>query len=109
MSRSATQLERRHDRVRQGHGRLSKHATKQMALLGRTLEDISSTILTGGIIREYPEEKLYPAFLLLGYPGHMDDPCYVVVASHDGTVIVTIHNWDPTVYEADHRTRRPQP
>lgn len=34
------------------------------------------------------------------------DPCYVVVASNDETVIVTIHDYDPEVYEPDHRTRR---
>ena len=109
MSRPVTPLERMRDRVRQGHVQLSKHATRRMGLRGRTLEDITSTIMTGEIIREYPAEKPYPEFLLLGYPGRVDDPCYVVVASNDETIIVTVHNWDPAVYEVDHRTRRPQP
>jgi len=39
-----------------------------------------------------PCEKPYPEWLFLGYPGQHDDPCYVVVASNDETVIVTVHN-----------------
>lgn len=99
-------LERICDRVRRGHFRLSKHATRQMASRGRTLEDVRRTVMGGEIIREYPEEQPYPEFLFLGYPGPPDKPCYVVVASNDETIIVTVHNYDPEIYEADHRTRR---
>jgi hypothetical protein len=53
-------------------------------------------------------ERPYPEFLFLGYPGVAEEPCYVVVASNAETVIVTVHNHDPDVYEADHRTRRRQ-
>ena len=102
----AHHLERMRDRVRRGDFRLSKHATKQMGLRGRTLGDMHHTVLTGEIIQEYLEEKPYPEFLFLGYPGNPDDPCYVVVASNDETVIVTVHDYDPAIYEADHRTRR---
>jgi hypothetical protein len=80
-----------------------------MGVRGRTLEDVKQTIFAGEIIREYPQEKPYPEFLFLGYPGRPDDPCYVVVASNDETVIVTVHNYDPDVYETDHRTRRRRP
>jgi hypothetical protein len=79
-----------------------------MGLRARTLEDVKQAILAGEIIREYPDEKPYPEFLFLGYPRQPDDPCYVVVASNDETVIVTVHNYDPDVYEADdHTWRRP--
>jgi len=80
-----------------------------MGVRARTLEEVKQAILAGAIIREYPEEKPYPEFLFLGYPGRRDDPCYVVVASNDETVIVTVHNYDPEVYEADHRPRRRPP
>lgn len=109
MSTHETMLEHIRDRARQGYVHLSRHATKQMGLRGRTLADVTATILTGEIIQEYPEEKPYPEFLLPGYPGRVDDPCYVVVASNDETVVVTVHTWDPAIYQADHRTRRPQP
>ena len=102
----ARHLERIRDRVRRGDFRLSKHATKQMGLRRRTLSDMQHTVLTGEIIQEYLEEKPYPEFLFLGYPRNPDDPCYVVVASNDETVIVTVHNYDPEIYEADHHTRR---
>lgn len=93
-------------RVRKNNFRLSKHATKRMDLRGRSLENIKRVILGGEVIREYPNEKPYPEYLFLGYPHGPDDPCYVVVASNDETVIVTIHDYDPEVYEPDHRTRR---
>jgi uncharacterized protein DUF4258 len=70
------------------------------------MSDVQHTVLEGEIIREYPEEQPYPEFLFLGYPGAPEDPCYVVVASNDETVIVTVHNYDPEIYEPDHRTRR---
>ena len=106
MTENASHLERIRDRIRRAQFRLSKHATKRMGLRGRSLEDIKQSILEGEIIQAYLEEKPYPEFLFLGYPGHRDDPCYVVVASNDETVIITVHNYDPEVYEADHRTRR---
>ena len=37
---------------------------------------------------------------------HAIDPCYAVVASNDETLIVTVHEYDPDVYEPDHRARR---
>jgi len=80
-----------------------------MGLRGRSLEDVKQSIVGGECIREYIEEEPYPEFLFLGYPGRPGDPCYVVVASNDETVIVTVHNYDPEVYEADHRTRRKRP
>ena len=106
---SLPHLARMRDRVRRGQFRLSKHATRRMGARGRTLQDIQQTILNGEIISEYPDEKPYPELLFLGYPRQPDDPCYVVVASNDETIIVTVHNYDPEVYEADHRTRRSQP
>src|SRR5262245_20238816 len=64
------------------------------------------TLRTGEVIREYPNERPYPEYLFLGYPHGSDDPCYVVVACNDETVVVTVHDRDPEVYEPDHRTRR---
>ena len=93
-------------RVRQNQFRLSKHATRRLDLRGRTLADITQVISSGELIREYPDEKPYPEYLLLGYPHGFDDPCYVVVDSNDETIIVTVHDYDPAVYEPDFRTRR---
>lgn len=93
-------------RVRENQFRLSKHVTKRMDLRGRTLPDIKQVVVKGEVIREYPNEKPFPEYLFLGYPHGADDPCYVVVASNDETVIVTVHDHDPEVYEPNHRTRR---
>ena len=94
------------ERVQHNAFRLSKHAAKRMDLRGRTLDDIRKVIVAGMVIREYPAEKPYPEYLFLGYPAEPEVPCYVVVASNDETVIVTVHDHDPEVYEPDHRTRR---
>jgi hypothetical protein len=93
-------------RVRQNQFRLSKHATRRLDLRGRTLADITQVISSGEVIREYPNEKPYPEYLFLGYLRGGEDPCYVVVASNDETIIVTVHDYDPEVYEPDYRTRR---
>lgn len=99
-------VDRIRERVRRHKFRLSKHVIKRMDLRGRTIQDITQVILTGEVIREYPHEKPYPEYLFLGYPQGSDEPCYVVAASNDETVIVTIHDYDPEIYEPDHRTRR---
>ena len=96
------------ERTVQNRLRLSKHAAKRMDLRGRNLADIKRVILTGEVIREYPDEEPYPEYLFWGYPAEPEDPCYVVVASNDETVIVTVHDYDPEIYEPDHRTRRKQ-
>jgi hypothetical protein len=105
----ASHLEHIRERMRQGRLRLSRHATKEMGLRGRTLMDVQGVILVGEVIRVYPEEQPYPEYLIMGYPQQADDPCYVVVTSNDAAMIVTGHNYDPEVYEADHRMRRRQP
>jgi len=101
-------VERIRERVLHSQFRISKHAAKRMDLRARNLEDIRQVILSGEVIREYPDEKPYPEYLFLGYPSERDDPCYVVIASNDETIIVTVHDYDPEVYEPDHRTRRKQ-
>lgn len=93
-------------RMRQNDFRISKHAVRRMDLRARTLADVQQVVLRGELIREYPDEVPYPEYLFLGYPGSSGTPCYVVVASNDETVIVTVHDHDPEVYEPDHRTRR---
>jgi len=83
---------------------ISKHAEKQRNLRGQSIEHIKQVILFGEVIRTYPHEKPYPEYLFLGYIDN--EPCYVVVASNKETVIVTVHNYDPDVYEPNHQTRR---
>ena len=73
------------------------------------MADIREVISAGEVIQEYPHEKPYPEYLFLGYVHQSKDPCYVVVASNDETIIVTVHDYDPEIYEPDHRTRRKQP
>ncbi|MBI3795632.1 MAG: DUF4258 domain-containing protein [Deltaproteobacteria bacterium] len=101
-----TAVERIRDRVRANQFRLSKHVVKRMDIRGRSLTEIQTVVVTGEVIRDYPNEKPYPEYLFLGYPHGPQDPCYVVVASNGETVLVTVHDYDPEVYELDHHTRR---
>lgn len=43
----------------------SGHATTQMFKRGITVEDIEEVLLSGKIIKEYPNDKPYPSFLVL--------------------------------------------
>ena len=42
----------------------SGHATMQMFKRGIQVEDVEHVVKTGKIIKEYPEDKPYPSFLL---------------------------------------------
>jgi hypothetical protein len=56
------------ERMRHGQFHLWRHATKQMGLRGRILEDVNQRIMGGDLIWEYPEEMSYAEFLFLRYP-----------------------------------------
>jgi hypothetical protein len=68
----------------------SGHAIIQMFKHGIKVEDIEYVLETGKHIKEYPEDKPYPSFLVLGFinnsplhvVGSTDKPgnCYIITA-----------------------------
>ena len=66
------------------------HATVQMFKRGIRVEDIELVLETGEMIKEYPEDKPYPSFLLLAFidkrPLHVVGStdilgnCYIITA-----------------------------
>jgi len=68
----------------------SGHATMQMFKRGIQVEDIEQVLETGELIKEYPEDKPQPSFLMLGFinkrPLHVvastdkTGNCYIITA-----------------------------
>ena len=68
----------------------SGHAAVQMFKRGIQVKDIEQVLETGELLKEYPEDKPYPSFLILGFindrPLHVvasiDKPgnCYIITA-----------------------------
>lgn len=85
----------------------SRHAVQRMFERGITTSDVRSVISNGASIAEYPEDKPFPARLILGFV--QDQPIHVVVAfdeSNNWCNVVTVYRPDPMVWSDDFTTRR---
>lgn len=71
---------------------------------GITLEEIKQVIYDGDIIEEYPNDKPFPSYLIMGrIRGGF--PLYVVLSVEAKVNIITVHWMDPTKW-LDPKTRR---
>ncbi|RLD70836.1 MAG: hypothetical protein DRJ10_19975 [Bacteroidetes bacterium] len=69
-----------------------------------SIESIETTIKSGEIINEYPNDKPYPSFLILGLVDKK--PIHVVTAYYRKTCIVITAYWpDETQWENDFKTK----
>lgn len=59
----------------------SVHVVIQMFKRGLSEDDIVQILNTGVIIREYPEDKPYPSFLILGFRDRT--PLHIVYAVNE--------------------------
>lgn len=78
-----------------------------MAERGISLDDIRQVLESGEVIESYPGDRPYPSRLILGYAG--DRPLHVVAAEADDlnrTIIVTVYEPDPALWEPEFRQRR---
>ena len=69
--------------------------------------DVNRVLVGGEIIQTYPDDTPYPSRLMLGWSGQR--PIHVVAADVDdegATVIVTVYEPDPRVWDADFKRRR---
>ena len=73
---------------------ITRHAQKRCDSRGITIEEIESVILTGDIIKNYPDDKPYPSCLILGYV-RKTEPLYVLLAYEEQVHIITAHWLDP--------------
>jgi hypothetical protein len=64
-------------------------------------------ILEGGeVIKEYPDDKPYPSFLLFGFIDHR--PLHLLVAKNNETgdcIMVTIYEPDRSTWSADFKSK----
>jgi hypothetical protein len=70
-------------------------------------DEIRAIILTGERIEDYPTDRPYPSFLLLGRP--KGRALHVVAASNiadDEIIIITVYEPDHHLWEIDLKTRR---
>lgn len=69
--------------------------------------EVEAVMDTGEIIREYPDDVPYPSRLVLGWSGPRPlHVVYAVNAAQDEEIVITTYEPDPTLWEADFKTRR---
>ena len=91
------------------HGRIewSKHTLARLILRNIPHSAVRETIITGGIIEDYPQDTPFPSCLVLAW---VDGAPYHVVVSLDETTdtVFVITAYEPSLdqFQADFRTRR---
>ena len=67
--------------------------------------DVQNVVENGEVIRKYPDDKPYPSRLILGWRGKR--PLHVVAADKDDeTIIITVYEPDPAIWEADFKRKK---
>jgi hypothetical protein len=74
-----------------------------------SITDVRTVLLTGDIIKAYPDDTPYPSRLVLGWVENR--PLHIVVADHPTAfevIIITVYEPDPSLWDDDFRERRVQ-
>jgi hypothetical protein len=69
-------------------------------------EDVLEAVQNGEIIKEYPDDRPYPSFLILSFVNNR--PLHVVVARNtndDFCFVVTIYEPDKSMWSKDFKTK----
>jgi hypothetical protein len=84
----------------------SGHATLQMFKRNIQVEDIERVLDTGQIIKNYPDDKPFPSFLMLGFIGNR--PLHVVAStdSRGNCYIITAYEPDKKIWNNDFSTKK---
>ncbi len=83
------------------------HAVQKMFERSVSRDDVADVIEHGEVIRDYPDDTPYPSRLILGW--RAERPLHVVAADNDAdeeTLIITVYEPDPALWESDFRTKR---
>ncbi len=87
--------------------KFSGHAVRQMFARAVSVEDVTGVVRDGEIIKEYPDDKPYPSFVMLGFV--RGSAVHVVVAL-DGAaktaIVITAYLPDEQLWSDDFRRRR---
>ena len=87
--------------------RFSGHAIRRMFERGIGDADVLEVVASGEAIAEYPDDRPYPAKLLLGFAE--ERPLHVLIAMDPGSRachVITVHEPDPSLWTADFKKRR---
>ena len=84
----------------------SAHVVIQMFKRGISEEYIVQILNTGVIIREYPEDRPYPSFLILGFRDRT--PLHIVYAVNEvgENVIITAYEPDSALWNNDYTIKK---
>ena len=83
------------------------HAVQRMFERGITVLDVKEVIKTGKVIENYPEDKPFQSYLLLGFI--KEKPLHVVAAVDNETkkaIIITVYEPDPKLWQAGFERRK---
>jgi hypothetical protein len=83
------------------------HALRRMFQRGLGKNDIIEVLKAGECIAEYPEDRPYPGYLVLGFAGSW--PVHIVVARNvadETCYVVTAYVPDRSLWSDDFRIRR---
>ena len=86
----------------------SGHALSRMFERGLQRDAVLDVIRRGEIIAEYPDDRPYPSYLLLGFV--TGEPLHVVVARDSGSrrcFVVTAYRPRVDLWSDDFKTRKP--
>ncbi len=81
-------------------------ANRKMAARDFARPDVEAIVMSGRVIREYPDDRPFPSRLVLGWIG--DRPVHVVYAvneADDERIVISVYEPDPTQWTADFTTR----
>ena len=83
-----------------------KHALERILSRSINPDDVEVTITTGEIINEYPDDKPFRSFLVLGFIGNK--PMHVVISQdiEGNCIIITTYIPDIKIWNADYKTKK---
>lgn len=85
---------------------IGEHSFRRMFEREISPEDVLETVRKGEIIKDYPDDKPYPSFLILSFV--KERPIHVVVARNekdDVCFVVTVYEPDKSMWSKDFKNK----
>jgi hypothetical protein len=85
----------------------SGHAIRQMFYRAIGKDDILNVIENGQVITDYPQDRPYPSFLILGFADNR--PIHIVIAidnENQTAIVITAYIPDAGLWTSDFKSRR---
>ena len=86
--------------------RWTNHILVRLLQRGISMEDVEHTLLSGGIIEQYPDDYPYPSCLILGMPDIKRNLHVVCGISDTELWLITAYYPDEEEWEPDLKTRK---